>query len=115
MNGDFEKTLGLKIRVARQRAGLTQEELAGRIGRTPESISNIERGQQEPSIKTLHKLGRELGVPVAEFFEEPIHESTGASMERAELELRLRELARTLTDSDLAVAVAQIGMFLNRR
>ena len=114
MTGDFEKTLGLKIRVARQRAGLTQEDLAGRIGRTSESISNIERGQQEPSIKTLYALGRELGVPVAEFFEEPIFKPSDASMARAEMELRLRELARTLTDRDLAVAVTQVAALLAR-
>jgi len=69
MSGDFEKNLGQKIRVARQRAGLTQEDLAARISRTPESISNIERGQQEPGIKTVQSLANVLGLPLSELFE----------------------------------------------
>jgi transcriptional regulator with XRE-family HTH domain len=112
MDGDFEKLLGQKIRIARQRAGLTQEELAGRIARTSESISNIERGQQEPSIKTIQSLARELNVPMAEFFDDVADNNTTANRQRLEMEFRLRDLARGLTDRDLAVAVAQIQVLL---
>jgi transcriptional regulator with XRE-family HTH domain len=114
MNGDFEKNLGSKIRIARQRAGLTQEELAARVARTPESISNIERGQQEPSIKTVQSLARELGVPVAEFFEDD-ERGSGTNEQRIEMEFRLRDLARELTDRDLAVAVAQVNVLLTTK
>ena len=114
MNGDLEKSLGRKIRIARQRAGLTQEELAARVGRTSESISNIERGQQEPSIKTIQSLARELGVPAAEFFEDD-EGGSARSGQRIELEFRLRDLARGLTDRDLAVAVAQVNVLLTTK
>ncbi len=114
MNGDFEKNLGSKIWIARQRAGLTQEELAARIARTPESISNIERGQQEPGIKTIQSLARELGVPVPEFFEDD-EGGSAANGQRIELEFRLRDLARGLTDRDLPVAVAQVNVLLTTK
>jgi transcriptional regulator with XRE-family HTH domain len=114
MNGDFEKNLGSKIRIARQRAGLTQEELAARVARTPESVSNIERGQQEPSIRTIQSLARELGVPVSEFFEDD-ESSSATSGQRLELEFRLRDLARGLTDRDLAIAVAQVNVLLTTK
>jgi transcriptional regulator with XRE-family HTH domain len=53
------------VRAARRRAGLTQDELASRIAKTPESISNIERGQQTPSLETLAALARELPLPAS--------------------------------------------------
>lgn len=110
MAGDFEKNLGQKIRIARQRAGLTQEDLAARISRTSESISNIERGQQEPGIKTVQSLAEVLGLPISEFFE--TSDNSGIDESRLEMEFRLRDLARGLTDRDLAVAVAQIAVLL---
>lgn len=113
MVGEFERNLGQKIRIARQRAGLTQEDLAGRISRTSESISNIERGLQEPGIKTVQSLAAVLGLPVSEFFEAP--NSLGIDESRLEMEFRLRDLARGLSDRDLAVAVAQIEVFLKTK
>lgn len=110
MVDDFEKNLGQKIRLARQRAGLTQEDLAARVSRTPESISNIERGQQEPGIKTVQSLAKALGLPLSELFE-PFDE-LAMSPQRAQMEFQLRDLARGLTDRDLAVAVAQIQSLL---
>lgn len=110
MGDDFEKNLGQKIRLARQRAGLTQEDLAARVSLTPESISNIERGQQEPGIKTVQSLAKALGLPVAELVE--TSEELASSAERLQMEFQLRDLARGLSDRDLAVAVAQIQALL---
>ena len=45
------------MQAARRRAGLTQEALAALIARTPESVSNIERGRQLSTIETLVDLG----------------------------------------------------------
>ena len=111
MTGPLNKSLGLKIRAARKRAGLTQERLAAQISRTPESVSNIERGEQLPSVETLADLGRVLGVPIAEFFEE-VGTAPNGPPERIRLEARLREAVRQLSDRDLAVAVKQIDAFL---
>ena len=114
MAANIKESIGLRIRAARQRTGLTQEALAAQVSRTPESISNIERGLQLPAIDTLADLGRALGVPVAEFFEDepPAHRR---SRKRVEVETRLREIGRALTDRDLAVAVAQASVLLTER
>lgn len=110
MGDDFEKNLGQKIRLARQRAGLTQEDLAARVSRTPESISNIERGQQEPGIKTVQSLAKALELPVSELFEST--DEPTASPQRLQMEFQLRDLARGLSDRDLAVAIAQVQALL---
>lgn len=115
MTFDLKKSIGLKVRTARQREKLTQEELGARIGRTPESISNIERGLQSPSIETLVELGQALGIPASELLEgiEPV--DAQRSPRRIELELRLRDIARSLSDRALAVAVAQTDALLRER
>ena len=112
MAGSLKQVLGLRIRAARQRSGFTQEELASRVARTPESISNIERGLQSPSIETVAELARVLGMPIAEFFEGWPGAGSNLSSERIALESRFREVARSLSDRDLAIAVVQASAFL---
>ena len=95
--------LGLRVQAARRRARLTQEALAEKIGRTPESISNIERGLQLPTIETLADLARVLSVPLPELVD-GIAERKVAP-ERLQIELQLRETTRTLSDADLKIAL----------
>jgi transcriptional regulator with XRE-family HTH domain len=47
---------------ARNRAGLTQAELGGRVGVPQSSISRWERGEVEPSLETLLGLIRACGL-----------------------------------------------------
>ena len=52
------------LRVLRDRAGLTQTELAGRAGLKQETISALERGKvPNPRKQTLDRLAHGLGVP----------------------------------------------------
>jgi transcriptional regulator with XRE-family HTH domain len=44
------------VRIARQRAGLTQQQLADRSGHPRETIARWEAGAREPSLSTLRKL-----------------------------------------------------------
>ena len=92
------------MQAARRRAGLTQEALASLIERTPESVSNIERGRQLPTIETLVDLGRVLAVPLSDFLDGAAGGS-GLSRERVQQEARLREVARGLSDRDLGLAL----------
>jgi transcriptional regulator with XRE-family HTH domain len=55
---------GLLIREARTTAGLTQSELAGRVGTKQSVISRWERGIEEPRIGTLARLLRACGFEV---------------------------------------------------
>ena len=48
MSNSLKRFIGARVQAARKRARLSQEALAGSVGRTPESISNIERGKQLP-------------------------------------------------------------------
>ena len=54
--------LGAKIRNARQKAGLTQVEVASRIGLPQPAIANIERGERQITALELRDLCRIFDV-----------------------------------------------------
>lgn len=54
--------MGERIRAARERAGLTQKELAAAIGVNHSAISFWENGQTVPTINNLVKIAGILGV-----------------------------------------------------
>ena len=50
------------IREARRRAGLTQRELADRLGTTQSAIARLERGRTEPSYERVVEAVRACGL-----------------------------------------------------
>lgn len=53
---------GERIKRRREQLGLSQEELAARVGTSQKQISQYERGMVEPSTATVYLLSRELEV-----------------------------------------------------
>jgi SOS-response transcriptional repressor LexA len=53
--------LGDRIRIARKRAGLTQEKLAEKIGITYPTMNKYERGHRIPSAELLARIAKILG------------------------------------------------------
>jgi transcriptional regulator with XRE-family HTH domain len=60
--GAFELPFGEALRRVRQAAGMTQEQLALEAGVQRNFISLIETGQNQPTISTVAKLARALGM-----------------------------------------------------
>ena len=58
------KSLGVKIRLGRAFRGLSQRDLAAKIGISQPSLSVFERGLKYPSGATLGKIGLALGESV---------------------------------------------------
>ncbi|ATB30115.1 helix-turn-helix transcriptional regulator [Melittangium boletus] len=56
----FATRLGRALREARERASLTQEEVAERVGLAVEILGRVERGSMLPSAPTLRELCRVL-------------------------------------------------------
>ncbi len=52
--------LAERVRQARERAGLTQAELASRIGSTQPAVARLEAGGSSPSFATLRRIAAAL-------------------------------------------------------
>lgn len=62
MENEFNKLLGERIRIARDAAGFTRDDLAKILDMSPVHISGMERGNHGPSLETLVKISKALGV-----------------------------------------------------
>ncbi|MBY0361459.1 MAG: cupin domain-containing protein [Phreatobacter sp.] len=67
---DSDQRLGETIRMMRQRAGLSIQEVAKTTGLSTGMISQVERALATPSVRTLRLLSIALGVPISYFFED---------------------------------------------
>lgn len=65
MSIDF-KIIGERIREARKKAGITQEELSEILDVTVGFISRMERGKTEVNLKRLGQIARILDIPLEE-------------------------------------------------
>ena len=61
--------IGSRLREERRRSGLSQRELARRLGVSASLISQIETGQSKPSVGTLYAIVTELGVSLDRLFQ----------------------------------------------
>ena len=60
--------LGARLRVVRQRSGLSLREVARQLGVSPSFVSQLENGKSQPSVATLYSLSQLLGVSIDELF-----------------------------------------------
>jgi len=68
----------MKVHLKRYRFendGMTQQELAERVGVTRQTIISVERGRYKPSIELALRLARVFGVSVEALFE--LEDATG--------------------------------------
>ncbi len=89
--------IGKNIKRIRLLQGLSQEKLAGFLGRDQKYVSRLELGRVNTTLKTLTKLAGKLKVDVAEFVEPKGKRRSVLTMTRRELdqvERALRVIAR---------------------
>lgn len=76
-------SLGKRIQFAREKTGLTQEQLEDKTGVNTKYISAIERGQKNVTVKTLEKIAKGLNVELYELFLLPEEIGTEKSIKKA--------------------------------
>jgi len=67
----YECSLGHKLKALREKQGFTQAQLAELAGVTAGLIGQIEQSKVQPSLKTLDKLSKVLGISACYFIIEP--------------------------------------------
>lgn len=91
--------IGKRIRELRERAGLTQEELAQRIGVTPSAVGNYERDFSHPKETVLYKLFEALECEPNELFADQFDASTAPGQVHLRKYLELDAHGRELVDA----------------
>lgn len=66
----FYNELGNNILSIRTKKGISQDDLAKKIGLSRPSIANIEKGKQRPSIYTIMQIIEILGVEIKDLLPE---------------------------------------------
>lgn len=57
-----------RLRELRDQIGMTQEDLAVRVGVSRQTIISLEKGKYNPSIFLAFKLARTFGLPIEDIF-----------------------------------------------
>lgn len=68
MKSKINIQFGKKVADIRKLQGISQEELAFRCGVHRTYIGSIERGEKSPTLNTIDRLAKGLGVEIIEFF-----------------------------------------------
>jgi transcriptional regulator with XRE-family HTH domain len=63
---DIRRRLGLNLRRLRTERGWSQEDFADRAGIHRTYVSDIERGERNPTITVVERLAKAFGVEVGE-------------------------------------------------
>lgn len=96
-----------RLTLARQRRRLTARALAAQTGLTPDTISRLEKGSNQPDGATVDKLAGALGFPPAFFYDcDPEDINTGAVSFRSFSKMSAKE-------RDAAVSAGSLGLQLN--
>lgn len=95
--------IGEQVRIVRERAGLTQEQLAEQIEVSPQYVSDLERGVVGISLTTLKRLCRATGAASDQIlFGTKVRERTA----------ELGNLCSELTDEQFALLTDMIKSFV---
>lgn len=102
--------IGAIIKARRKACGLTQLNLAMRLGVTPQAVGKWERGESEPDLTLLCPLAKELNVTLDTLFgseQRAGYIPVDFSVERLRDDLKARRSAAELTQAELA---AKLGL-----
>ncbi|MFI7219023.1 helix-turn-helix domain-containing protein [Micromonospora maritima] len=99
------------VRHERERAGLTQQALAGRAGLSQAAVARIERGDRLPSLTTVERLlgalGRQLRIevePLDSHLDATLDEASGTALPERIEDLGLNRIVDALGDLPYVLA-----------
>lgn len=100
--------IGQRLKIARKRAGLTQADLAERMQKSVETLSNLERGNALTSLETLGQLASSLNVPL-EFFVSGYSTTDGVSSKREAALARMQLEIYALDEKEVELALRLVS------
>lgn len=83
--------LGKRIKAARERVGMTQEDLAAAVDYSVDHVSVVERGEKPPKLEKLVAIANVLNVGTDELLQDSLNVAT--MLRATELSERLKTLS----------------------
>jgi len=84
---DIAKIIGERLRAYRNRAGLSQDEVAEKAGVHPTYVGQLERGEKNATLESVEKVARALNLPFEVLFEAIMQGDTDNAVARECYEL----------------------------
>jgi len=107
------RSFGANVRQSRKQANMTQEDLAEAIGRSVDTVSNIERGAASTRIGTAALIAETLKTNLSELFERPsLSEQNRAKREELE---KLLGIARKVDTKTLHAIIEQAKILIDAK
>ena len=82
VDADQYKVVGACLAAARRRAGLTQQELAARLGKPQSFVSEYERGQRRVDVVELLAMSKALDADAIDLFSQIMGTTSKATSNR---------------------------------
>ena len=108
---EYSRILGDIVKVAREKAGLTQAEVAASIDRDSRTVLNIENYKGNPKLEVLYPLVRALKIDSREIFNPEMQLESPALRQ---LQLMVAECSEAEADAIIPVVKAAIDLVRNR-
>ena len=108
---EYSRILGDVVKVAREKAGLTQAEVAASIDRDSRTVLNIENYKGNPKLEVLYPLVRALKIDSREIFNPEMQLESPALRQ---LQLMVAECSEAEADAIIPVVKAAIDLIRNR-
>ena len=109
MEEAVKKHMGLKVKIMRERAKLTQEQLAEECGVSWRTISNLERGLVVPDLTMLRSIAQKFNASVDDMLE--LKSISNKSPARIAKELKIYEEIKALNSKTLDFLLDIIPLF----
>lgn len=106
-------SLGKRISTLRKQRGLTQQELAGKVGVHANHVTRWERDRMRPSSKTIAMIAEALAVTADELFASS--DAQSASMVADPQLLRTFHQAQELSPEDRGIVIRMVEALLTKK
>lgn len=104
-------TIGNNIRKYRKELGLTQTELAEKLGTTQYVITNYERGTNNPLSTSIPEIAKALNITIAALYGEEEIEIKEKTLKKSSREGKLLDAFKKLKPAQQRVVVQQTEAF----
>ena len=103
------KDIGLKIQLAREEKGLSQEQLAKLMGCSQSALSNYEKGKRRLYLSQLELLAQILDKPLEYFVESMSLKKSANNVSNNEFRLKITNAIESLDEQQLLKVMEYIN------